>query len=63
MLKKPSPCSIEQLNILDDRFQHLTSGLNEEQQYAVLKCVLADNYHMVLGTPGSGKTEAIVVLI
>jgi DNA replication ATP-dependent helicase Dna2 len=29
----------------------------------VLKCVLADNYHMVLGTPGSGKTEAIVVLI
>jgi superfamily I DNA/RNA helicase len=37
--------------------------LNEEQQTAVLKCVLADNYHMVLGTPGSGKTTAIVVLL
>ena len=24
---------------------------------------MADNYHMVLGTPGSGKTTAIVVLI
>jgi hypothetical protein len=30
---------------------------------AVLKCILSDNYHMVLGTPGSGKTEAIVVLL
>jgi DNA replication ATP-dependent helicase Dna2 len=28
-----------------------------------LKCIAADNYHMVLGTPGSGKTQAIVTLI
>lgn len=63
LLKEPQPCSIEQLNTLDARFSQMISALNEEQQYAVLKCVLADNYHMVLGTPGSGKTEAIVVLI
>jgi DNA replication ATP-dependent helicase Dna2 len=30
---------------------------------AVIKSILADNYHMVLGTPGSGKTTAIVVLL
>lgn len=30
---------------------------------AVLKSIVADNYHMVLGTPGSGKTTAIVVLL
>ena len=30
---------------------------------AVLKSISADNYHMVLGIPGSGKTTAIVVLI
>ena len=29
----------------------------------MLKSVMANNYHMVLGTPGSGKTTAIVVLI
>lgn len=29
----------------------------------MLKSVMANNYHMVLGTPGSGKTTAIVVLL
>jgi DNA replication ATP-dependent helicase Dna2 len=29
----------------------------------VLLSILAKNYHMVLGTPGSGKTTAIVVLV
>jgi len=29
----------------------------------VLKSVMANNYHMVLGTPGSGKTTAIVILL
>jgi superfamily I DNA/RNA helicase len=29
----------------------------------VIKSVLCNNYHMVLGTPGSGKTTAIVVLL
>lgn len=37
--------------------------MNQEQQIAVLKSILAENYHMVLGTPGSGKTTAIVVLL
>ncbi len=45
------------------KFKDELKGLNEEQQTAVLKCVLADNYHMVLGTPGSGKSTAIVVLL
>ena len=29
----------------------------------MIKSILADNYHLVLGTPGSGKTTAIIVLI
>ena len=29
----------------------------------MLLSILAKNYHMVLGTPGSGKTTAIVVLV
>lgn len=29
----------------------------------MLKSIMANNYHMVLGTPGSGKTTAIVVLL
>ena len=37
--------------------------LNLEQQSAVLMSILANNYHMILGTPGSGKTTAIVVLL
>jgi DNA replication ATP-dependent helicase Dna2 len=41
----------------------LLSLLNDEQQICVVKSVLCNNYHMVLGTPGSGKTTAIVVLI
>jgi superfamily I DNA/RNA helicase len=39
------------------------STLNEEQQIAVLKSIACTNYHMVLGTPGSGKTTAIIVLL
>jgi len=51
------------LSELDKRFQSELQNLNKEQQGAVLKCIAADNYHMVLGTPGSGKTQAIVTLI
>ena len=51
------------MNELEKRFRDELSNLNHEQQLAVLKCILADNYHMVLGTPGSGKTQAIVTLI
>ena len=29
----------------------------------MIKSILADNYHLVLGTPGSGKTTVIIVLI
>ena len=29
----------------------------------MLKSLLARNYHLVLGTPGSGKTTAIVALV
>lgn len=37
--------------------------LNEEQKMAIVKSILSDNYHMVLGPPGSGKTTTIVTLI
>ena len=28
-----------------------------------MKSILSNNYHMILGTPGSGKTTSIIVLI
>ncbi|MFO0004407.1 MAG: AAA domain-containing protein, partial [bacterium] len=59
----PKAVSHEQVNELHKRFKHELKVLNEEQQIAALKSILAQNYHMVLGTPGSGKTTAIVVLI
>lgn len=46
-----------------DRYEEELAYLNEEQKLCVLKSVLCKNYHMVLGTPGSGKTTAIVALI
>jgi DNA replication ATP-dependent helicase Dna2 len=61
--KAPSNPSIDSINELARRFEQELSVLNEEQQKAVLKSIMANNYHMVLGTPGSGKTTAIVVLI
>lgn len=55
-MHETEPCTYEQMNELERRFRPELSSLNFEQQSAVLKCILADNYHMVLGTPGSGKT-------
>lgn len=62
-LEAPRQPSNHQLNQLHARFHDELRVLNEEQQVAVLKSILAQNYHMVLGIPGSGKTTAIVVLI
>jgi superfamily I DNA/RNA helicase len=54
---------LDKVNDLHRKYKNELKVLNEEQQIAVLKSILASNYHMVLGTPGSGKTTAIVVLI
>ena len=59
----PRNTQLDAVNELHRRFKDELKILNEEQQIAVLKSILAENYHMVLGTPGSGKTTAIVVLI
>ena len=59
----PKNSNLDAVNELHRRFKDELKVLNEEQQIAVLKSILAQNYHMVLGTPGSGKTTAIVVLI
>ena len=41
----------------------MLEGLNNEQQEAIVKSILAKPYHLVLGIPGSGKTHAIAVLL
>jgi DNA replication ATP-dependent helicase Dna2 len=61
--KAPINPTVDTINELARQYKQELSVLNEEQQKAVLKSILANNYHMVLGTPGSGKTTAIVVLI
>ena len=48
---------------LQTRFKEELSSLNPDQQIAVLNCILAQDYHLVLGVPGSGKTTSIVVLL
>ena len=62
-LMPPSKAVPSRISELQLSFGPLLSTLNDEQQMAVLKSILANNYHMVLGTPGSGKTTAIVVLL
>ncbi|XP_035724130.1 DNA replication ATP-dependent helicase/nuclease DNA2-like isoform X1 [Vespa mandarinia] len=37
--------------------------LNEVQQRAILKCLAANEYVLIKGMPGTGKTETIVTLI
>ncbi|KAI4500290.1 hypothetical protein M0802_004707 [Mischocyttarus mexicanus] len=37
--------------------------LNEVQQRAILKCLAANEYVLIKGMPGTGKTETIVALI
>jgi signal recognition particle GTPase len=62
-LKPPEEPNLKRINELQKNYSQDLSILNQEQQIAVIKSILADNYHMVLGTPGSGKTTAIVVLL
>ena len=62
-MKAPVNPPLSYVNDLHRRFNKELSVLNEEQRAAVLKSILSRNYHMVLGTPGSGKTTAIVVLL
>ena len=45
------------------RFSHELQALNEEQTKAVIKSILSQNFHMVLGMPGSGKTICIVIIV
>jgi DNA replication ATP-dependent helicase Dna2 len=59
----PADPTDTQLSELNKRFSTQISHLNLEQQMAVLKCIATQDYHMVLGTPGSGKTEVIVTLL
>ena len=51
--KIKDPIAFKEISI---RFKDLLSTLNTEQASGMIKCILADNYHMILGTPGSGKT-------
>ncbi|EPY53742.1 DNA replication endonuclease-helicase Dna2 [Schizosaccharomyces cryophilus OY26] len=40
-----------------------TEGLNQDQIFALKKCQAADNYALILGMPGTGKTTTIARLI
>lgn len=62
-MQPPKEPAVQKIEEMLKSFKKELSILNEEQKIAVIKSVLSDNYHMVLGTPGSGKTTAIVVLI
>ena len=61
--KPPTEPEQSELKKLEKEHCKELTSLNSQQQMAVLKGILADNYHMVLGTPGSGKTSTAVALI
>lgn len=48
---------------IKDSFWSEFTTLNEEQEKAVLRSIATTSFHMILGTPGSGKTHAIVAMI
>lgn len=48
---------------LQGRFHDELSPLDADQRTAVLNCILTQNYQLVYGVPGSGKTTSIVVLL
>nr|XP_050867818.1 DNA replication ATP-dependent helicase/nuclease DNA2 [Vespula vulgaris] len=41
----------------------ILQSLNEVQQKAILKCLAANEYVLIKGMPGTGKTETVVTLI
>lgn len=62
-MKAPQIPTLSEYEEINNKYEEELKILNEEQRVAVIKSILSKNYHMVLGTPGSGKTTAIVVLI
>lgn len=46
-----------------DTCKHVIANLNQEQQAAIRKCLTANDYSLIMGMPGSGKTETIVGLV
>lgn len=48
---------------LRSKYKSLLSKLNEEQIEGVINSILCEQFYMILGTPGSGKTSAIVALL
>ena len=59
----PKEPNIIKMVELGESFKDELAHLNDDQRLAVLKCALADNFQMVLGTAGSGKTLVTITLI
>ncbi|KRX63306.1 DNA replication ATP-dependent helicase/nuclease DNA2, partial [Trichinella sp. T9] len=41
----------------------LCKGLNAEQKFAIVKTMLADDYALIKGFPGSGKSSTVIAMI
>lgn len=46
----------------NEQSKHIMAGLNISQQNAVIKAVTANDYLVVKGLPGTGKTETLVAI-
>ncbi|XP_031846544.2 DNA replication helicase/nuclease 2 isoform X2 [Nomia melanderi] len=61
--KKPATFVKELPHSITVKSAPLLKGLNENQQRAVLKAMTANDYILIKGMPGTGKTQTLVALI
>ncbi|XP_076652075.1 DNA replication helicase/nuclease 2 isoform X2 [Halictus rubicundus] len=61
--KKPATFASGLPRSVINKSARIVQGLNENQQRAILKAMAANDYVLIKGMPGTGKTQTLVALI
>lgn len=62
-MKRLSTASDDKIKEIENIIQSFSTHLNADQINAIKATILTDNYALIKGFPGAGKTETIVTLI